>query len=208
MALITDYTTLQAAIVENLARADLADLAPDFVQQAENWLNFGSEDSPPLRCREMEEVTSLTPTDGVCTLPDDYLQYGRVVETTNPRRPLTYITPDAAEALYPSRAAGLASHFTIIGSSLYTFPLASNDIELTYYKTIPPLASNTTNWLLTKAPSVYLRASLFYAAEFIKNDAEAAKQAQLARTLVAGLNKSDMLGKYARAGVTMRGVTP
>lgn len=205
---ITDYAGLQAAITDNLARVDLPAFAPDFIAQAEDWLNYGSSASEALRCREMEAVTSLTPVAGVVTLPADYLQYQRVVEKAGARRSLVYITPDMAEVLYPSRASGTASHFTIIGASLYTFPLAQNDIEITYYQAIPPLASNTSNWLLAKSPSVYLRAALVQAAEFIKDDAEAAKQAEMARSLIAGLNRSDMLGKFARAGVTLRGVTP
>ena len=208
MALITDYSSLQTAIADNLARSDIASFAPDFVQMAEDWLNYGSDASEALRCREMEEIVSLVPASGVCTLPTDYVQYQRVVEEAGTRRNLTYITPDIADVLYPSRAAGLADHFTISGSSLFTFPLAQNDIELTYFQSLPPLASNTTNWLLAKSPSTYLRAALFQAAEFIKDDAEASKQGQMAKSLVSGLNKSDMLGKFARAGLTARGVTP
>lgn len=209
MALITDYASLQTAITDNLARSDLASFAPDFIQMAENWLNYGSDNSEALRCREMEAVTSLPPTAGVCTLPSDYIEYRRVTEETGVRRPLSFITPDMAEINYPSRSSGLGEKFTIIGSSLYTFPLVSNNVELVYYQALPALSdSNTSNWLLEKSPSTYLRAALVQAAEFIKNDEEAAKQAQMARSLIAGLNKSDQMGKYARAGVTPRGVTP
>lgn len=208
MALITDYSSLQTAIADNLARSDIAAFAPDFVQMAEDWMNYGSADSEALRCREMEEIVSLVPASGVCTLPTDYIEYRRVTELAGTRRQLTFITPDMADVNYPSRSSGLGNHFTIVGSSLYTFPLVANNVELTYYKTLPPLASNTTNWLLTKSPSTYFRAALMQAAEFIKDDAEAAKQGQMARSLIAGLNKSDQMGKYARAGLTPRGVTP
>lgn len=205
---ISTYAELQQAVADNLARSDLTSFIPDFVTMAENWLNYGSDDVEPLRCREMEAVTSLTPTAGVCTLPTDYIEYRRVTEETSTRRPLAYITNDMAEVLYPAREGGLSGHFTIIGSSLYTFPLSSNDIELVYYQALPPLASNSTNWLLTKAPGVYLRAVLVQAAEFIKDDTETAKQASMAKALIAGMNRSDMMGRYARAGLTPRGVTP
>lgn len=209
MALITDYASLQVAIAENLARSDLTSFAPDFIQMAENWLNYGSDNSEALRCREMEAVTSLTPTAGVCTLPADYIEYRRVTEIAGVRRPLTFITPDMADVLYQARSSGLGEKFTIVGSSLYTFPLVSNDVELTYYQALPALSDSTTsNWLLVKSPSTYLRAALVQAAEFVKDDAEAAKQAQMARSLISGLNKSDQMGKYARAGITPRGITP
>ncbi len=207
---ITTYAELQTAIADNLARSDLTAYLPDFVTMAENWLNYGSENVDPLRCRDMEVVTSpnLTPTAGVCTLPTDYLGYIRVTEITGVRRPLNFITPDMAEIYYPSREAGLAGHFTIIGNSLYTFPLASNLIELVYYQALPPLASNSTNWLLTKAPGIYLRAALVQAYEFIKDSEQTAVQASLASALIKGMNRQGMVAQYARASLTSRGVTP
>ncbi len=210
MTAITDYTSLQTAMGENMGRADLATFFPDFIVMAENWLNYGSETVDPLRCRDMETITSpnLTPTAGVCTLPTDYLGYLRVTEVTGVRRPLSFITPDMAEINYPSRAAGLGEKFTIIGSGLYTFPLASNLIELVYYQALPPLASNSTNWLLTKAPGLYLRAALVQAYEFIKDGEQVAVQASLASALIKGMNRQSMVAQYARASLTPRGVTP
>lgn len=205
---ISTYTELQTAVSDNLARTDLGPFIPDFITMAENWLNYGSDNVSPLRCREMETIASLVPVSGVCALPSDYLQYTRVSENTTYKRTLNYVTLDQAERDYPDGAAGLAEKFTIIGTNLYTYPLAANNINLVYYQTLPPLASNATNWLLTKAPGVYLRATLMQAADYTKDDAELAKQSQFAAALVAGMNRSDMLGKYARAGVYMRTATP
>lgn len=205
---ITNYTELQTAVGDNLARSDLTAFIPDIITLAENVLNYGSAQSDAVRCREMETVSTLTPTSGVCTIPTDYLEFRRVVEVQSTRRNLTFITPDAADILWPERSSGNGEHFTIIGSSLYTFPLVSNNVELTYFAALPALASNSTNWLLSKAPGVYLRAALMMAAEFIKDDAEMGKQAALLSALVAGLNRSDMIGKYARASVMVRGATP
>ena len=156
----------------------------------------------------MEAVVSLVPVNGVVSLPDDYLEALRVSENTSYKRTLNYITSDEAERLYPDGAAGLGTSYSIIGTSLYTYPLVSNNVNLVYYQAIPPLASNPTNWLLTKSPSLYLRASLMQAADYTKDDGELTKQAQLAGALIAGLNRSDMMGKYRRAGISMRGPTP
>jgi hypothetical protein len=46
------------------------------------------------------------------------------------------------------------------------------------------------------------------AADYTKNNDELTKQSQLAGALIAGLNHSDMMGKYRRAGLQMRGPTP
>jgi hypothetical protein len=204
---ITTYAQLQTAVGNYLAREDLTSDIPDFITLAENWLNYGSEDTAPLRVREMETEATLTPTAGDCTVPDDFIQ------TISAREDgygiLSYVTAQALDAMYPVRYAGNGFHYTIVGNTLKTAPLVSNDVLLTYYQAIPALTtSNTTNWLLTKAPGIYLRASLAMAAEFIKNDAEAAKQAAMAKALIAGLNRSDMVGRFARAGLTIQGCTP
>lgn len=205
---INSYATLRTAIADWLAREDLGDYIQDFVTLAENWLNYGSLDSSPLRCREMETTATLTMTDGVGTVPSDFLQTIRAVEDGSVRQVLQYITPQAMDTLLPSRYGGPGYFYTIVGDELQTAPLVSNDVLLTYYQALPPLAENDENWLILKAPGIYLRASLAQAAEFLKNDAEAAKQASMAQALMAGLNRSDMVGRYARAGVTIAGCTP
>lgn len=208
---ITNYTELVTAVQAWLKdRTDLAAYVPDFITLAENVLNYGmGDDFPPLRVRDMETVVSLVSATGVAALPSDYLQYRRLVPATGNRYPIKYTTPDGADVLYPTGQAGLPCHFTIVGSSLNTYPKTSDNVELTYYAKIPALTSGApTNWLLTKSPSIYLRAALMQAAEFIKDDAEAQKQALLCRSLMNGLQNSDFMANYARAGVTLRGNTP
>lgn len=203
------YTDLTQLVEDHLARGDLSAWYQSFIATAETWLNYGSEETPPLRVREMETIATLTPTAGVVTLPADYLEYVRVSEKTSTRRTLDYVTPDQAERWYPDGAAGLSDEFTIIGESLYTFPLAQSDVELVYYKTIPALTpAAPTNWLLTKNQNIYLHATLFAAYTFTKDVELATAHAGLASALIAGMNKSGMMAKYARAGLKMRGATP
>lgn len=205
---ITNYTELQQAVSDNLARTDLAPFIPDFVTMAENVLNYGTDSFPALRCREMETLVSLPVVSGVAAIPDDYLQYVTAAENTSRFGPLNYITADVAARNYPFGYGGVSRDFSIVGSSLYTYPLSANSINLIYYQALPPLASNASNWLLTKAPGVYLRATLMQAADYTKDDTELVKQSQFAAALVAGMNRSDMLGKYSRASLSMRGPTP
>jgi hypothetical protein len=208
---ITDYASLKSTVLDWSARSDVATIMDDVIRFTTDYLNFGGSDASdvPLRCREMEAVTSLTPASGICSLPSDYLQYRRVVEDASTRRELTYITPDQAEVLWPSRFGGLGSNFTVISSSLYTFPLVSNDVELTYYQKIPNLdGTTTTNWVLTKAPQIYFRGCLMFIADYVRRTDELAKHATALRGLVAGLNNSDILANYARAGMRIRSQTP
>jgi hypothetical protein len=209
---ITTYAELQSAIAAHMARDDLTPYLADFITLGEGILNFGMKSAEhnidPLRVRDMEVVTTLTPVDGVVTLPTTFISARRVVETYSERRSLDYITPEMADELYPTRPSGLACHYTIIGSSLYTFPSATNDVEVQHYEIIPPLASNDPNWLLTKAPGVYLRASLFQAAMFVQDDNAALMHEAMLKALVAGMNATDLQANHSNAGVYLRGPTP
>lgn len=182
-------------------RQDLAEYTDEFIELSEGYLNV------ELRCREMEAVEDLTPVSNVCALPADYLEYKRVVELASIRRPLEYITEDAAEVLYPTRASGLACHFMIIGNNLTALPLTANDIELTFYQKIPALTeANTTNWLLTRLPNLYLHACLMHAAEFVKEEAQLLKESTLVQKYIGMLHSLDNRAKFGNAGMTIPGV--
>jgi hypothetical protein len=205
------YSSLCSYIDTWLARTDCTEQAPFFISMFEDYLNYGGDIDPPLRCREMEVVTEITPDDDlVCLLPDDFLEYRKVVELASIRRPLDYITDEQSEQLYPVRnTGGLPCHFSIVGEYLYPLPVTSNDIELTYYQKIPALTeTNTTNWLLENNKSIYFRGALMMAADYIKDEAEFAKQSQFVRALVAGMNRTDVIARYNRAAVKLRGPTP
>lgn len=204
---ITTYAELKTAIPNWFRdRQDLAAQTDEFIDLAEALLNS------KLRCRQMETVASLTPTNNVCTLPTDYVEYKRVVEEASIRRKLAYITEDAADGLYPSRYSGLACHFMIVGSSLTALPLSANNIELTYYQKLPALSdSNTTNWLLTEHPGLYLHACLMYAAEYVSdglNVDDIARESKWVETYLGTISEVDNRGKFGNAGVVLQGITP
>lgn len=187
-----------------MGRTDLSANTDEIIALAEGYLNT------KLRCRQMETSEDLTPdVDGVCTLPDDYLEYKRVVELASIRRRLDYITEDAADEIYPTRAAGLACHFTLSGESLIALPISANDIQLTYYQKVPALSgSATTNWLLSAHPGLYLHTCLFYAAELVRDDAIQATEAALIERFLDNIHALDTRAKFGNAGVTLRGPAP
>jgi len=199
---IATYTELKSTIVTFFKnRSDVASSADALIALTEAYLNT------ELRCREMEVVVTLTPSSNVCTLPDDYLEYKRVVEVASIRRRLEYLTEDSLDAIYPARDAGLASFFTIIGNQLTVYPLSANDIELTYYQKIEGLSDSTsTNWLLTRFPNLYLHCCLMYAAELTKDEEQFAKEAVLAKQMISSIQGLDNRAKFGNAGITLTGV--
>lgn len=208
-----NYSELQAAIQGWAARsdADVVTETANFIAFSTDMFNHGIPASgiAPLRVREMVTVASITPASGACALPSDYLQYRRVVEKASIRRELQYVVPSYTDQQYPDRASGLSCDFTIVGSSLYMFPVSTNDIELTYYAEIPDLSDvATTNWLLTKQPSLYLHAGLMQLAMFTKDNELLARSQAIVTSIIDGLNATDELANYARTGTRMKGLTP
>ncbi len=200
-ATYSDLKTAIQAFYKN--RADVMLYAPDLIRLTEAYLNT------ELRCREMETTVTLTPVSNIVTLPDDFLEFKRVVENASIRRPLSYITEDDADSMYATRSAGLASNFTIVGNQLQAFPLSSNTIEIVYYRTIPALSdSNPTNWLLTKFPNIYLHGALMYGAELTKDNEEMLKEATLLDKYIGNLQGLDNRSKFGNVGVTLSGYTP
>ena len=201
---LDSLASITTAALLDIDRADLSTYANDYVRLAEAHFNR------KIRHREMITSVDLTPTSNVCTIPSDYLHYIKVVEKGSIRRNLKFITTEASDELYPSRPAGVASHFTIIGNSLTAFPLSSNDIELTYRQKIPTLIDNDPNWLLTAMPNLYYRGIQLYALIGI-NETDTPRYrncAQLVQIAIDELNDEAMLAEYYSAGVSIRGATP
>ena len=200
MASISNYSELVTAITKWFLAGDMSEDADEIIALAEAYFNV------KLRLRQMETIATLTAVSNVYALPTDYIEYKRVVEKASTRRRLEFITEDAVDRLYPSRTSGLSNHFTIIGSSLYTFPLSSTDMELTYYAKIPGLSdANPTNWLLTAHPNLYLHACLLYAAELVKDDGKLSTESTFVQNYVDLLHSADNRAKFANAGVTLPG---
>jgi hypothetical protein len=203
---ISTYAELKTAIANwFMDRTDIGTTYGDeIIALAEAYFNQN------LRVREMETVEDLTPdVDGVCTLPAEYIEAQRVVELASIRRPLEFITPEMADVWYADRAGGLASCYTIVGTTLTALPTSTNDIELTYWAVIPPLSgSQTTNWLLTKSPNLYLHTCLMYAAEFAKVQDQFVQEAALVARFVELLHGANERGKFGNAAVMQRGPTP
>jgi hypothetical protein len=197
---ITNYTELQTTIASWMSRSDLNSLIPDFVTLAEAKFNRD------LRTRNMEAIVSITPTNGVCALPADFLQARRVYVNADQPYELEYLTPETFYKKYPvltTWSIGPSQYYTIQGSSLYLSDIASgNNISLLYYQEIPDLATNSTNWLLTNHPDLYLYGALFESTNKTKNREDRQFFADAMNVVLGQIAKSDKHGKFS--GSAMR----
>lgn len=211
MGFITDFDNFKQRLRDWSDRGTTLDtVLGDFIAMATDTLSYGDDAAAePLRVREMLEVVNLTPTTGVCSLPDDYLQYRRVVELSSQRRELEFIIPSAADQSYPIRPAGLSCEFTIVGSDLLMFPVSSNDIELTYYQAIPALSDAVpSNWLLQKNPTLYLNTALMHLYGFVSDQARVAEKASIINAAISTMNGNSQMSEFANAAYRPKGFYP
>lgn len=179
---ITTYPELKAAVADWLNREDLTSQIPDFIAFAEARINR------TLRTREMLTRRRTVTTDGFINLPFDYLETYQLqlpANATNTPEPLTYIGPNEVAQYKSQSMTGKTRYYTIIDGAFELVPAPSSNVELTitYYAKVPSLSdAQTSNWLLTKAPDLYLYATLLTAAPYLQNDERIPVWSQLATT--------------------------
>jgi hypothetical protein len=164
--MITNYATLQSAIADYLNRQDLVAQIPLFIQFVEADLNTR------LRCREqIIRAEALSDAEFV-QLPGDWLEAVnlQIVDGTSPLR---FVTLDEADIIVKEQRYDRVVAYSLMNGAIELVPPPTDDveIEMVYYGKIPALSNaNTTNWLLSKAPDVYLYGALTHAAPFLVDD--------------------------------------
>jgi len=209
---LSDFSQMQAAVAKwAWKEGDAKFLAaiPDFFALVENIVQYGEPGVEPLRVREMENTATVTLTNGVGPLPDDYLEFRQVTDGSNPNRLLEPVDGWYGEEEFPWQGLGRAAYFAVNGTSIRTYPKSASNLTLAYYQKIPALTqADPVNWLLTKAPNVYLFGALMQAAPYMREDERLGLFGQRFAAALNGLRSSDGMAKVARAVARPRGVTP
>jgi len=165
MALST-YTELKSAIANWLNRSDLtSEISSDFIVLTEADLNA------KLRIRQMHDQTTITIDSETESVPTGFLQVRDFYILSNGQKyPMTFISPAQMDSIKASSTTGVPSSYTILGSTFRFAPRPDStySAKLNYYKKFDALSStNSTNYILTDHPAVYLYGSLFHAANFL-----------------------------------------
>ena len=202
---ITNYTTLQSAIADFLNRDDLTAVIPTFIQLAEAQMQR------EIRHWKMEARVSgqQSAGDEYMQIPADWLETIRMHITGSGTSAIT-MTSRAAMADIRAKNEDVSTvlpyYYCHADSQfqLYPTPAEDTDIELLYYQKIPDLASNTTNWLLSDAPDVYLYGSLLHSAPYLAEDARVAVWAQMYSAAVQNVNSASEQARYSGSGMTLK----
>lgn len=200
MATITNYTTLQSTIADYLNRADLTAQIPTFIQLAEADFNTR------IRTREMIVRAEAQSSNEFVQLPADWLEAINL-HIIDGAQPLRFVTLDEADYINKQQIFTNVAAYSLMNGAIELIPApgADIDIEMIYYGKITPLSSEVaTNWLLTKAPDVYLYGSLMHAQPFLMDDQRMPIFASLYNSRIEALNEESMKSTHSGSPLVAR----
>lgn len=198
---ITNYTELQTAVGRWLQRTDLSTLIPDFIKIAEADFNRNLRLTDQLVREDLTVSSRWTALSG---LTYSCQEIRSIKATANGvSYALEYLPPDQTHKFY---VAGVPKFYTRAGNELGVFPSpdGSYTLEVEYFRSVPDLATNSTNWLLTLAPDLYLYRAVIEGAQYLHNTELLARvEPMFARALIA-LKQDDRGKQFGGTSLTIR----
>lgn len=199
---LANYSDLQSSIADFLNRDDLTSVIPDFITMAEARLNR------EVRHWRMEDRAIATVDAQYTALPNNFLEPIRMSLTTGDTSIMEVVsvqemTDLRAKAL---NTVGKPRAYAILDQSIEVFPTPDGDysLEMVYYETLPDLATNSTNWLLTNYPDAYLYGSLLHSAPYLQEDNRTTIWTALYQSAVSAINLDAERAKTGGSGRRMK----
>lgn len=199
---IDSQLTLQSGIADFLNRDDLTAVIPTFIDMAEGQINRD------VRHWKMETTAQLSVSGDFALLPSDWLetknaQYYPDINNFTKFHPLEYLSQNALDErkMNSENMIGEPQYYTFsvnAGAGQYIlFPQpkarADDKVVLSY---LQKLNLDSTNWLLTDYPDVYLYGSLIHAAIYLKDDERLSLFTQMYNAAVQRVNASSDEAEY------------
>lgn len=200
---ITTYAELKTSVADFLNRDDLTATIATFITLAESNINRD------VRHWRMQTRSTLDISTQYTDLPTDWLEAGRITLQADGT---SEVSLTSSSTLGVQRAAnddstGIPTSYAINGSSLEVQPTPDSTYtaDILYTARTAALSdSNTTNWLLTYAPDVYLYGTLIHSAPYLKDDARATVWAALYNAAVTNLNKDSAKAVSGGSGMSIK----
>lgn len=193
---ISNFSELKAAIANWTHRSDLTSVIPDFISIAEARFNRD------IRHPKMMSRATADMTDGWVSIPSDFVELIHLEVEGNRLQKVAYTVLDdtyADNTDTPDAFAMVDEQFRI---APYT---AGDSVEIVYYATITALSdSNTSNWLLTSHPDLYLHASLAEAFNYLKEPNQVAQYNSLADRAIREINRDGARRRFGEHGAELR----
>ena len=197
--MISDYASLLIDAAEYSGREDIAQHFDRFLRFAEAKLNR------VLRVADMEKQGDVALIDGGADLPADFLHVREVLLPHGTT--LNAVSLPVLSSRYST--GGWPRGYAVVGKSLSVRPKWSGNVSLVSYAAIPPLTvQNPTNWLIEKAPDVYLYGVVEEIAIWEKDAAKVAAAQGQRVTAMSGLSLLDERQRWGNARISIGGPTP
>lgn len=197
---ISDYSALLIDAGEYSGRNDIAHMFPRFVGLAEAKINR------VLRTADMEKTGTVALADGEALLPPDFLEARTVYGPDG--QGLYAWSLDEMNRRYGNRG-GLPLGYAVVGNAMRVRPVSAGSIVLDYYAAIPALTrSNPVNWLLTKAPDVYLHAIVEEIGIWERDGEKAAGARAMKEAAMMGLDLQDERSRWGNGQFLLGGIAP
>lgn len=192
---LANYADLVSAVGNWLNRSDLTSRIPEFIALAE------AEFNRTLRTVDMEARATATLTGEALALPDDFIGLRSISQDNN------FFTLVDSQALFNAPTTGGVPRLVAISDGQFFFRPApsSGTIKIAYYAKIPALTStNTTNWLMTAHPDLYLFATLAQAEFYGWNDERLPLVKARTEEIIEQVNGQTQKVRYGNRTVQMR----
>jgi hypothetical protein len=203
MALDT-YAHLQTYILGRINRSldtDAATAVIDWIALAEDELRLAAR---RLQLRQGETVNAaFTISAEYTALPSGFYRQRSLLLTGAPNVELDFVPPNVSDRWGLNANADKPVAYTVQGNQIRVTPPPDTSYAgiFTYFG-LPSLSnSNTTNWLLTAHPKIYVAATLAEAYAYYGNDTKQAKaESDRERLLFAAYESdgSDQMGSNQR----------
>lgn len=199
---LTNYTTFVSTVENYLARTDLTNVIPDFIQLAQTRM------SRDLRTEKMLKVATTTMVDNTVSIPADMLEVREIHLQGNPPVILEYQSPDLFFKNFQTTLSGRPFYFTMLGSEFQFAPQPNGNetVQILYYAQ-PTFISTTTasNVFLANYPDALLYATLAEAEPYLMNDGRLQTWSALYDRAIANIKTSDLGQTYPYTSLS---VTP
>ena len=200
---IANYADLKRSVANSLDNNTLASETDDFIAVSEARFNR------ILRDPQMETRTTLTvggsAVDSIA-LPSDNLELREVHIEAATDKPLSYRSPQFIETVR-SQLTGDPVFYSV-EQQLLTFAAqapAAMAFSVLYFQKIPALTkSNTTNWLMTTYPDIYLYSTMMQAELLAVNVERAAGWKQLLDEAMSEVRQASDLTRLGAESTTRR----
>lgn len=199
---LANYNDLKSSIADFLNRDDLTSVIPDFITMAEARLNR------EVRHWRQEDRAIATLDAQYTALPANFLEPIRMSILTADTSTMEIVGVQEMSDLRANalNTSGKPRYFTILDQSIEVFPSPDGtySLEMVYYETLPDLATNSTNWLLTNYPDAYLYGSLLHSAPYLQEDVRIQTWTALYQSAVSAINLDAERAKTGGSGRRMK----